>query len=411
MKVTKGPLNGRLGRHPAVNSVPLYQKLEDDLRRRIATGVWKADTMIPGRKRLSEEYDVHIQTVQRAIKTLVREGILETQGTRGTFVAAGARSDSVAAAASNIHSVIDSSDRFARFGWGEKLSRRRTIGIVCSANLPLGADFETILRTVEKSLSIAGGSVIYANSSTGDQGAGALDRTVAALVAQGCEAIVALNYHDRTPRFDDFERMVGSPSIPLVFVSPFSVSRPIWNVHYDSVTAGFQAAKHLIDNGCASFLFVAHRHSLWADERLAGVQAALNRYAIDADRLQVWFEAAAGANDPWHEQAAKRAALEAFADRVPEGIVAVNDHTAHGVLLAADELGLTAGVDFQLVGFDDSDVARARGISSMRFPVEEMGACAASLAVCALEGDPMRRSVCLNSHLIARTTTNGSFSH
>ncbi|MDR3709879.1 MAG: GntR family transcriptional regulator [Capsulimonadaceae bacterium] len=389
-------------------SVPLYRRIEDDLRNRISTGEWKVGAMIDGRMRLSEEYNVHIHTVERAIKALVDDGTLETQGTRGTFVARGAHSEQDRPLTANNHVAGAVLERDDRSHWGEKLTRRRTIGII-STDDPVSRDSEAILRSVEKSLSNAGGSVIYINRTTPGQGVIPVDVTVARLIEQGCEALVVMTYNDRWPRVDEFEAMVGDAAIPLIYVSPIGVNRPIWNVYYDSVDAGFQAAAHLIAKGCTTLMYLAYEHYQWADERLAGIQDALRKARIGDDQLIVRFEDRYDENDLLHVESAKNAALETFAARVPQGIVATNDQMAAGVCQAAAQLGLVPGADFLLVGFDDSVVARSYGISSMRPPLDEMGQCASRLTVRALEGDPTCQRVCLSSHLIARTSTNGSF--
>jgi len=354
--------------------------------------------MILGRQRLSEEYNVHVRTVERAIKALVDEGTLETQGTRGTFVA---------------KSLADvSKERQEAFTpvshWGEKLSRQRTIGIVTTDDPP-SSETEAILRSVEKSLSNAGGSVAYINRTTRGRGLIPMDTAIADLLNARCEAIVALTYNDRTPQFNEFDAMLGGAAVPIIHVSSVSANRPMWSVYYDNIDAGFQAATHLIEKGCTSLYYLASQHFQWADERLLGVQEAMKLAGIVQENLLTRFEENEDENDLLRVAAARRAALETFADCIPQGIVAVNDHMAKGVLLAAQQVGLTAGSDFLLVGFDDREETRAHGISSMRPPVDEMGASAARLTVRALEGDPTYQRVCLSSHLIARASTSGCF--
>jgi DNA-binding LacI/PurR family transcriptional regulator len=382
------------------DSTPLWQRLEADLRQRIETGVWRAGTMIPGRQRLSEEYNVHIHTVERAIKAMVQDGTLETQGTRGTFVSNTPIIDTkpqpqpVLANASV--PVIDRRS--------EKLDRRAVIGIV-STDDPLSRESETILQNLEKSFSAAGGSAIYINRSQRGRGYIPLEAAVASMVDQACDALVALTYNDSFPAIDAFESMVSGGPIPIVYVSATSPNRPAWNVYYDSFDAGFQVAQHLLSRNCRSFLFLASRHFRWADERLAGITAALKASNVSGASLSSRFADDYDENDLLRVEAARRMAKDSFSRSLPDAVVAVNDHMAHGTYLAAEELGLVAGKDFLLVGFDDGPISRELGMSSMRPPVEELGQCAASLAVRAITGDPTFRRISLSSNLIIRATS------
>lgn len=66
-----------------------YQQIEQSLREKINTGIWAKGTMVPGRRKLAQEYGVALSTVQRAIATLLSDGTLTTVGNLGTFVANG----------------------------------------------------------------------------------------------------------------------------------------------------------------------------------------------------------------------------------------------------------------------------------------------------------------------------------
>jgi LacI family transcriptional regulator len=102
-------------------------------------------------------------------------------------------------------------------------------------------------------------------------------------------------------------------------------------------------------------------------------------------------------------------ASEEFSVRVPDGIIAANDHIARKVVEAAARHNLKAGSDFLLVGFDDWVDSQAHGISSMRPPIEELGQVAAKLALRAIAGDTTYQRVCLCSHLLKRNSTSGTF--
>jgi LacI family transcriptional regulator len=276
---------------------------------------------------------------------------------------------------------------------------------VVSLDEDVSFDTQNIIRSLEKTMSNAGGSVLFLPRRKADGRLASVREVVGDLVAKGAQAVAILSYNEPEVPFDDVEGLIPNAVVPTVHVSPVRADRPVWNVYYDSVDAGFQATSHLIECGCKSFAYLACEHTEWSDERLLGMQSALNRTRIGAGDLRIRFEPRDANSDPWRVDAGERAALAIFSEFVPDGIVATNDHMAHGVLIAAEKLGLKAGDDFLLVAFDDSEVAQSLGISSMRSPVEEMGANGAFLAIRALEGDTVCQKVSLNSHLIVRATT------
>lgn len=65
---------------------PLHAQLADLLRSRIADGTYEINRKIPSQRELEVEFGVARPTVQRALKTLVDEGLIRQVQGRGTFV-------------------------------------------------------------------------------------------------------------------------------------------------------------------------------------------------------------------------------------------------------------------------------------------------------------------------------------
>lgn len=87
------------------------------------------------------------------------------------------------------------------------------------------------------------------------------------------------------------------------------------------------------------------------------------------------------------------------------GIVAANDQLAYQIMDVAELHGWKAGRDYALIGFDDDAASLQRGLSSLRPPLEELGAAAAELLVKRFNGDRLSTQACLSSHLVARQST------
>ena len=63
-----------------------YRDVAARIRRDIEAGIWPTDRPIPGIDKLKDRYEVARQTANRAVQHLVSEGILFSQGRRGTFI-------------------------------------------------------------------------------------------------------------------------------------------------------------------------------------------------------------------------------------------------------------------------------------------------------------------------------------
>lgn len=66
--------------------VPLYLQLYEILKKKITSGEWPEDSLIPTETNLMKTYAVGRETVRRAVLKLVNEGYLFRQRGKGTFV-------------------------------------------------------------------------------------------------------------------------------------------------------------------------------------------------------------------------------------------------------------------------------------------------------------------------------------
>jgi GntR family transcriptional regulator len=66
--------------------VPKYAQIADVLRGRIARGIWRLGLRLPANELLASEFGVSRVTIRQAVDLLARDGIIEAQQGRGTFV-------------------------------------------------------------------------------------------------------------------------------------------------------------------------------------------------------------------------------------------------------------------------------------------------------------------------------------
>lgn len=80
-------INRGRGRGELRNLVPIYFRLQNDLRKNIENGKWIPGKAIPPAKKISENYGISLGTAHKAILNLVNEGYLYRIQGVGTFVA------------------------------------------------------------------------------------------------------------------------------------------------------------------------------------------------------------------------------------------------------------------------------------------------------------------------------------
>ena len=126
-----------------------------------------------------------------------------------------------------------------------------------------------------------------------------------------------------------------------------------------------EATQHLLDLGHRRVGFIGWPSPSGAgDDRLAGWE--------DATRAAGVYEAGRAAFVPDGVESATAATLELLAgDHPPDALVCASDSLAFGALLAARARGL---FDLPVIGYDNTPVAAAVGMSSVAQPLEEVAA-------------------------------------
>lgn len=68
------------------SAIPVYYQLKEDIKKKIAQGIWKVGQCIDSERELSETYGVSRMTIRQALGELVQEGLLVREKGKGTFV-------------------------------------------------------------------------------------------------------------------------------------------------------------------------------------------------------------------------------------------------------------------------------------------------------------------------------------
>lgn len=73
--------------------VPKYAQIADIFRQRVARGIWAKGLRLPANEELAAEFGVSRVTIRQAVDLLSREGVIEAQQGRGTFVTGTVKQD------------------------------------------------------------------------------------------------------------------------------------------------------------------------------------------------------------------------------------------------------------------------------------------------------------------------------
>jgi LacI family transcriptional regulator, galactose operon repressor len=200
----------------------------------------------------------------------------------------------------------------------------------------------------------------------------------------------------------DLDRFAAA-EMPVVLVDYPHERMPA--VHVDDVAGGRLATEHLLELGHERIAFLGdfeHNYHGFTSSamRRVGYQEALLAAGLEVDPELV--RRATHGREP---AAALTRELLDLADP-PTAVFAASDTQAMGVLEAADEIGVDVPGDLSLVGYDDIEIARYAGLTTIAQPLEESGAIGAHLLLGALDGEGASGRQ-LPVRLVVRNTTAG----
>jgi LacI family transcriptional regulator len=170
--------------------------------------------------------------------------------------------------------------------------------------------------------------------------------------------------------------------MPMVMFDRVSDEIRCSKIFVNNIAGAFSAVEHLIKSGCKRIAYLAGpKELLISSRRKDGYNMALYRHKRKVeDSLIVHCE--------FNAKSAERAAMRLLTSKDrPDGIFAVSDRVAIGVIEAARKLGISMPNELAVVGFNDEPVASLMHptLSSVRQPVLEMGKMSAKLLIDQIE--------------------------
>jgi LacI family transcriptional regulator len=176
------------------------------------------------------------------------------------------------------------------------------------------------------------------------------------------------------------------------------------SVAVDHATAGRRAIQHLLDLGHRQIALIDSPEDLFSAASRAGRLDGFREALAAADiRPPAAYEQVAEFS-PEGGAAALAALLEI--EEQPTAIFVGSDAQALGVLEAARAHGREVPEDLSVVGYNDIEVARYAGLTTIHTPMREMGRRGAAMLLDLLaEGDATARRERIEPELVIRRTT------
>jgi LacI family transcriptional regulator len=321
-----------------------------EIEAQIAAGRWDGKRM-PGVRALAEQFGVSIVTASRALQLLADRGLIDTVERSGCYVRANRPT---------------TSDSFA-------LCQRVTSGFWQQATEQvLRTGFEEAAR--EQQMALLAGQLTFRDDTPERE----LQRLVETVVAGGGQGVCFLpSRHSPLGAEQDgrFLQVCADVGLPVVLVERNlrGPARPLTHdlVACDDLDGGFQATRHLIEQGRHRIAFVQSSPTSSHESRLAGYLLALAQ-AGGGNGPRTPILLAQSLEQPSPE--AYRTLTTQLIDHKADGVVCYHDYTAMGLILEMLSRGLQVPRDVGLIGFGDLPLGNSFtiGLTTFAAPATEI---------------------------------------
>ena len=265
------------------------------------------------------------------------------------------------------------SNHFAR---NLRQQQTNTIGVIVHE---LNSNFITsVLAGIEKVTTEAGYDIIITHSSESAVKESANAKNLFHKRVDGLIASLAFDTTD----LDHFKPFVDK-GVPIMFFDRVEQDGNNTVVIIDNYKAGYEATKHLIDQGCRRISHVTSslKRNVYS-QRYKGYQDALfdNGIALDENLLLV--------ND-LSEKAGIESAVQILKIKpLPDGAFITNDFVAAVCMRTLKENGITIPGDIAIVGFNNDAIAKLiePALTTINYPGKDIGEIAARNLINHLKG-------------------------
>lgn len=160
-----------------------------------------------------------------------------------------------------------------------------------------------------------------------------------------------------------------------------------------------ELVRELIAKGCKRFAFISGLDTLDTRERYKALTDTLEANGLTLKREDYY-------SGDFREKSGHQAArLIMLKESLPDVLICANDDMAIGAIKAFKENGLKIPDNLSVVGFDDTELARAMGLTTIQIPNYERGYIAAQYLIESLEGNGDYSEFKISANIKWRKTT------
>ncbi len=284
-----------------------------------------------------------------------------------------------------------------KFAANLRQKRTRTLGVVIPR---IDSHFmSTVISGMENVANKAGYQLLISQS---EESAALEEANIQALFNSRVDGLlVSLSFETKN---QDAFKNVFRKDMPLVFFDRVFECSNCVSVIIDNYRAGYDATRHLIDQGCRKIVHVggSMNRNVYND-RYRGYRQALADSSLDYDdRLLILTDLSDRTGVSVIRQLLGNGTM-------PDGIFSANDTSAVSLICELKKKGYRVPDDVAVVGFNDDPVSRIvePNLTTIHYPGRAMGEVAASTMIRILEGTQYEKvnSIILSHELIVRESS------
>ncbi|MBN2658109.1 MAG: GntR family transcriptional regulator [Spirochaetales bacterium] len=342
-------------------SSPTYLQIEEQMITYFRRNNFSYGDKLPTEHQLMEVYDVSRTTIRKTLEVLKNKGLIDKSQGSGTFYTG--RPNSVAG--------------------GKK---GKTLGLV--NYFFMDYIYTEILRGIEEEASLAGYSVMIANSYRSDE---KQCENIENLLKQNVDGLILEPTHSLQINSNHpIHQILEKSGVPVVTTHWGISSKSLSTVTLDDVYAGKLAARYLLDKGHRKIAYIYKEDIQAGDDRHKGLTSELNKSGVPLQEKYRYPY-----NDFDEEQNGlqgyllTRKLIEENTDDPPTAIFYFNDNLAIQGYKALAELGINVPEDISILGFDDHSNAAivSPPLTTFAHPKYDLGRWVAKILIDEIENE------------------------
>lgn len=355
-----------------------YLAVTDTLKREILNGKYESRERFPSEESLARRFDISRPTVERALRELKRDGLLESRSGSGSYLTFAARNatGAIGVIAPDYHKIdffTDLCDEIA-----SSVRKAGYDALLGDVSVPDAEERGNWALAIARA---------YAS------------RRIAGVLLEPVDLIPGS--HEATKKVLD---VLASKNIPVVLVDRDYLPPPERSPHdlvgIDNFHAGYRLAKHLLDAGARKIRFLTQPdYATTIQGRISGVAQAV----IDAGLT--WRRDHVIETDPGDIAAFRRMMS---GRNHPDAFVCRNDPLAAKLLQTLSALGIDVPQTAKVAGFDDAKIANFLNppLTTIRQPVKLIAQTAVESILQRIRNSAMApRSILLDAQMVVRRST------